>query len=334
MPLARKFNHFELLPSRHLYVAFQKNKHGQKLASIYDQKMSELRKSGKLKELYADLYEKSQLASFQENKERMLILTDEVNLIREQNKKEQPVNQTLRNNLNLLLDPLDEYAFEFKLVNDYSKISQNSNQDNLCYSDMLKTPERSKYFQFSAPFALYLGLQIYSKTPLPTNCDNQVNLSLLFAQNKNNKIGLVSGRSFGEKIDEQLAKLNNHQVIDLPSKLSRVLAIFNHNRFDYLIEYPQYVDLYWPNVSTKKLYSYPIEGGKLYSVGHMMCTKTETNKTFISRFNQSVEKLGRSGTLYNVLSSEVSDEKKLNLHAIFSKYFHIKAHTIKYKKLS
>ena len=69
LPFASKFQHFELLPSRHLYVAFQKNKHGQKLASIYDKKMSELRKSGKLKTLYGQLYEKSQLANFQENKE-------------------------------------------------------------------------------------------------------------------------------------------------------------------------------------------------------------------------------------------------------------------------
>ncbi len=84
------------------------------------------------------------------------------------------------------------------------------------------------------------------------------------------------------------------------------------------IEYPQYVALHWPNISTEKLYSYPIEGGKLFSVGHMMCTKTDINNTFIKRFNQSVENLGRSGSLYNVLSSEISDENQ----AEFKRYFH------------
>ena len=319
--LARQFKHFELLPSRHLYLAFQKNKHGQQLASIYDQKMSEFRKSGKLKELYAHLYEKSQLGSFQENKEKMIILTDEANLIRGHQQPSKQVNQTLSNNLNLLFDKLNEYDFEFKVVNNYSNINQNADQDNLCYCDMLKTPERSKHFQFSAPFALYLGLQVYSKTPLPTNFQNQVNLPLLLEQHKDKKVGLASGRSFGEEIDQQLKKSNPTQVIDIPTKLNSALAIFNHGRFDYLIEYPQYVDLHWPNISSEKLYSYPLEGGKLYSVGHMMCTKTETNAAFIARFNQSIESLRRSGALFNVLSSEISDDKQAEFNRYFKEIF-------------
>lgn len=317
LSLARKFKHFELLPSRHLYVAFQKNQYGQKLANTYDKKMSELRSSGKLKTLYAGLYEKSELDSFQENKEKMIILTDEVNLLRGQKSQIQKVNQTLSNNINLLFDQLNEYDFEFKMVHDYSNIEQSANQDNLCYCDMLKTEEREKHFQFSDPFAIYLGLQLYSKTPLPTNTNNQVNLRQLFVDNPEHKIGLVLGRSFGEKIDQQLADLKRKQVIEIPAKLNSILAIFNHDRFDYLIEYPQYVNLHWPNISNQKLYSYAIEGGKPYSVGYMMCTKTKTNDIFITRFNQSIENLGRSGTLFNVLSSEINQDKR----AEFKRYF-------------
>lgn len=319
--LARKFKHFELLPSRHLYVAFQKNQHGQKLASLYDQKMSELRKSGRLKALYADLYKKSELATFQEHKEKMIILTDEVNLLRGQKAQIQESNHTLSNNVNLLFDQLNDYDFEFKMVKNYSNINQNADQENLCYCDMLKTEEREKHFQFSDPFALYLGLQIYSKTPLPTNDNNQVNLQRLLAENQNHKLGRVLGRSFGEEIDRKLNNLTRKQVVEIPAKLDSILAIFNHNRFDYLIEYPQYINLHWPNISSQKLYSYPIEGGKLYSVGYMMCTKTETNDMFIARFNQSIEKLGRSGALLNVLSSEVNKEQQIEFKRYFKEVF-------------
>ena len=326
--LTSQFKHFELLPSRHLYIAFQKNQQGQKLAKIYDQKMSELRKSGELKTIYAQLYNRSELDTFEENKQKMIMLTDEVNLIRGY-KQVQRANQTLSNNLNLLFDQLNEYDFEFKVVKNYLNMSQNADQDNLCYCDMLKTPERLKHFQFSDPFTLYLGLQVYSKTPLPTNANNQVNLIQLLAQNQENKIGRVLGRSFGETIDKQLAKISTTQVIDIPSKLSSILAIFDHDRFDYLIEYPQYIALRWPEISKQKLYSYPIEGGKLYSAGHMMCTKTPTNDAFIARFNQSVENLSKRGVLYNVLSSEISDDKQDEFMRYFQEVFSSEGSTIK-----
>jgi polar amino acid transport system substrate-binding protein len=316
--LSDKFDHFELLPAKRLYIAFQKNQRGQKLANIFDTNMSLLRQTGKLKKIYAELYEQSALATFEENKEKMVILTDEISLLRGNKQQALPTNQTLNNNLNLLFDQLDAYDFEFKLVDDYANISQNIGQDNLCYSDMLKTTEREKHFIFSKPFALYLGLQIYSKTPLPTNENNQVDVSALLAKHQDKKIGLVSGRSLGEKVDQQLTLLSDKQIIKVPTKLNRTLAIFNHNRFDYLIEYPQYIDLHWPNISNQKLYSYPIEGGKLYSVGHMMCPKTKNNHTFLSRLNQNIQKHINNGTLYNVLTNEVSDDKQ----AEFTRYFH------------
>ncbi|GAA6204632.1 hypothetical protein [Thalassotalea sp. SU-HH00458] len=316
--LSDKFEYFELLPPRRLYIAFQKNQRGQKLANIFDKNMSLLRKSGKLKTLYAELYEKSALDTFEENKEKMVILTDEISLLRGNKQQVLPVNQTLNNNLNLLFDQLDGYDFEFKLVDDYADITENIGQDNLCYSDMLKTSERAKHYLFSQPFALYLGLQIYSKTPLPTNEYNQVNLLALLNTHQDKKIGLVSGRSLGEKIDQQLSQLSEKQIISTPTKLNRTLAIFNHDRFDYLIEYPQYIDLLWPNISQTKLYSYPLEGGRLYSVGHMMCPKTDTNQTFLNHFNQNVQTLVNSGALYNVLTNEVSDDKQME----FTRYFH------------
>ena len=315
--LNEKFRYFELLPSRRLYIAFQKNQYGQNLANIFDEKMSELRRSGKLKELYGTLYHKSELALFQENKEKMIILTDEVNLIRGSKNNKSTQNQTLNTSLNMLFDQLDEYEVEFKLVKDYANIEQNKDQENLCYTDMLKTPERLRHYQFSSPFSLYLGLQLYSKTPLPTDDDNQVNLVTLLAENQEKKLGFVAGRSFNEALDKQIATINKNQLIEIPIKLNRSLAIFNHDRFNYLIEYPQYVDLHWPNISSQTLFAYPIKGGKRYSVGHMMCTKTTINNIFIKQFNENVERLVKSGSLYNVLTSEISNDK----HAKFKRYF-------------
>lgn len=319
--LAQKFKHFELLPSRHLYIAFQNNQQGKKLAKAYDQKMSLLRKSGRLAEIYADLYEKSELETFEENKIKMIILTDEVNLIRGNKKNNKFENQTLSNTVNLLFDQLNEYDIEFKIVNNYANINQYSKQENLCFSDMLKTPEREKYFYYSNPLALYLGLQLYSKKPLPSNIGKRVNLSFLLEQNPKNKIGVVSGRSFGQQIDHQLDKMNKNQVIEIPAKLNSILTIFNHNRFDYLIEYPQDVDTAWPNISNKKLYSYPISGGDLFSVGHMMCAKTDINKTFISQLNNSINTIMKNGALYNVLSNKIHADQKTEFKEYFVEVF-------------
>ncbi len=313
--LANSFAHFEILPARHLYVAFQNNEHGKALAKQFDNAMAELRKTGELAEIYGDLYAKSTLASFNDYKEKMLILTDEINLIKGYKNGNITFNDTLNRSLRLIFNQLDEYIIEFQLVENFSNISRFKDSENVCISDMLKTPAREQDFIFSQPSSLYLGLQLYSKTALINN-HGEINLLTLF-QNAEHQLGVVQGRSYGVYIDQFIAQLSPEQAIGIPVKLDRIAAGFANNRFDLLIEYPQDINLHWQQISQEPLFTYNIENATQYNVGHMMCSNTKTNAEFIKKFNTIVNTLAKNGELLEVLSSSVP----LNNKPQFREYF-------------
>jgi len=308
------YNHIEILPPRHVYLAFQKNLHGQSLARKFDQAMKQLRESGELARIYGKAYKKSGLEAFKEEKLKMVILTDEANLLRDQ--KDIKLNDTLSKSLNTIFDQLNNYNFEFKIIDNFANLSQYKNEESLCLSDMIKTPKRLEHFIYSEPSSLYLGLQVYSKSPLP-NARGEVNLLKLLNENAELKLGIVQGRSYGKVLDQQIAMINKSQLVTVPSQLDRIMTIFAHNRFNLLLEYPQDIDSIYKQISEQPLNSYTISGGESYILGHMMCTKTVENRVFIDAFNQALINIANSGSLLKILSSSVADEQKQR----FTKYF-------------
>jgi hypothetical protein len=58
------FGHFEAHPGGYLYIAFQNNSKGKKLAKIYNQRMTKLKREGTLKKIYKERYVKSGIKDF------------------------------------------------------------------------------------------------------------------------------------------------------------------------------------------------------------------------------------------------------------------------------
>ena len=314
-----RFSAFEVLPSRRIYVAFQRNRHGKKLALQFDQKMAQLRASGELEKLFANEYQRSGLAGFNPNRSEFIIYTDEVNVLKEPNLEQLILEPSLNRILNLTLDSLDSYRFNYKVMHDFSKMYQYTHKENVCFIDMIKTRQRQAHFAFSRPFSLYLGLHLYSKTPL--NDKKVINLPQLLAENKRLRLGKISGRSYGERLDQQLSQIDTAQRYPIPVDAKTALKQLDNGRFDLLVEYPSEVGFYWPQISKEKIYSYAITGSAPYILGHMMCARSAKSAVLIRDFNHSLKKRILTQAFYQMQLQGVAEGNQSEFTRYFNQVF-------------
>jgi polar amino acid transport system substrate-binding protein len=312
--LINKLHSIELLPAQHVYVAFQHNQNGRKLAKEFDLKMASLRNSGKLAELYGKNYFDSDLSNYVINKQKIVIYTNSVSLLNQQSIKNEKISesQTLR----LMFNLLKGYEIEFKSFNNISKMYQLSKQSNVCFSDLIKTKKREENFVISQPFSMFLGLRLYSEKPISSS-SSSINLETLLNSNRALKLGTVSGRSYGNNIDNTLAQIQSFQLIKSPVNIETLFKQFAKKRFDFLIEYPSFKAKNWSQSQKDTLYSYNIEGADKVVLGYMMCSKSPLGVNFIEDFNNVLEKFYHSGYFFNAQYQRVLPENK----AMFIQYF-------------
>lgn len=312
--LQGKLNQHQVMPSRHMYLAFQNNVHGRKLAQIFDEKMLQLRNSGKLKELYKEDYDHSQFELFTPEKEKIIIYTDEPNLVKAYKAEVTEHASTLNHIYSLVFDQLNNYSIEFRIVKDFTQISYLDSDKNICFSDKLKTDKRLEKFIFSQPLSLYLGLRLYSHHELTSL--SSIDL-FDYINNNEVKLGRVSGRSYGVEIDKALTKVDRSKQTPITTDTSLAMKLLLKERFDLIIEYPQEAHFYWPQHSNNSLYSYTIEGAPKYNLGHLMCHKSVLGQTFIDDFNAGLKKVTSTSAFYHALSNKLDKGSK----ALFDKYF-------------
>jgi len=282
-----RYQTYEIMPARHIYVAFQHNHNGYLLTKQFNQQMQILRDSGELQHLYGKEYAHTGLATFSDKQQTITIHTNPVSLLKNNNEAM---------NLNFIFDQLNKYHFEFKLMHDLAGIYNADPHSNDCFTEFIKTPEREKRLLVSQPFSLFLGLHLYSTIDLKHT--TPVNLTKLLNSNINYRLGNVNGRSYGAIIDQQLSKVNQLQIINSPTNLVSMFKLLDKNRFNLLIDYPSIKNKNWNN--STKLYSYKIEHATPYTLGHLMCNITPTNRQFINEFNQAISQLYQTVAFFDI----------------------------------
>jgi len=310
---------FQIMPARPIYLAFAKNIYGKSLAKHYDEKMPLLRASGKLKSIYLAGYKNAQLENFKADKKTFIIYTDELDLIREKSRVNIKLASTLSSTLNIVFEQLEQYRIEYRLLNDFSDYSNYANTENTCISDMMKTTKREGSFLFSKPISLYLGLHLYSTSPL--NIDEPLKLAQLFRQYPNAKLGTVLGRSYGEGLDNEIKELSKGNIIYTSAKVDKITKLLQDKRYDVLIDYPLDINFYWQQLSDEKLYSYQLASANKFVLGHLMCSKTASGEALISDLNQALDKLYQNDTLYNIQFSFIAAEDRAEFNQYFKKEF-------------
>jgi len=314
------YSTIEVVPTRHLYAAFQHNKNGQKLAKQFDEQMAKLRTDGTLQAMYNDEYSHTELATVKIKKKKIKIFTNSVSLLAPNNQIYSLSDSKVAQSLHFVFDRLDDYQFEFQMIEDISKIYLYTNEDNTCFTDLIITPERQEHFVASNPLSLFLGLRLYSNQAL--NIEGQAKLDQFFRANPNLQLGSAKGRSYGQVIDEKLESIHRQQLIQSPVSLPTLFKQLKKQRFDMVIEYPSLKQVYSPNNSANQLFSYDIDGADNYVLGHMMCNKGELGEQFIQRFNKALDELKRSASFFNAQYKRIPVESRQEFTSYFKKIFH------------
>lgn len=304
---------FELVPSRHIYLAFQKNEQGELLAKQFDEKMNELRNSGELSKIFGNEYEHSDLDNFDINLKQIIVITDDLNL---SNQNKNMERESIESNVfNLIQAQLNKYNIEFKIRTSLVDMVQHHKEENTCFNNMLKTDERAKKFIFSEPSYFYMGLRLYSKTDL--NLSDSIDLASFLGDHPKTKLGITPGQSYGVEIAKQLSNINQAQIVHMPVNNSSKFTMFKNGQFDYMLQYPEIVASIWPIMSGGKLYSYELKKVDKYVTGHMMCNKTNVGENFISAYNRALHKTIQSGIFFDIQYRAVDKYSQKD----FIKYF-------------
>jgi len=309
----QRFSSFQISPSRHIYVAFKKNKQGELLAKQFDEKMAILRDSGDLARIFGAQYLHSDLGNFKSNVKHIVVITEDSNLsIQSENLDQDSIESKI---INLIQAKLENYSIEFKVLLSLENINQYSKEENTCFNVMVKTAERAKSFLFSEPSSLYMGLRLYSKTDL--HLSDSIELSSFLAARQNTKIGITLGQNYGSEIEEQLRNINQTQIVPMPVDRSTKYNMFKEGRFDYMLQYPEEIASNWPKIGGKRLYSYELKNVDKYVLGHMMCSKTNSGENFIQAYNKALADTIKSGIFFDIQYRTVSKDSQKD----FTKYF-------------
>lgn len=313
-----KYKTFEIVPSRHVYMTFQHNKAGKALAKTFDEQMLILRDKGELKQLYTEDYTHSKLDDFNPKREKIIVMTNSVSLLSAA-KHINLLPHSKEQSLHFIFDRMDKYEFEFKLLKDIAQIYQFKDEKNMCFSDLIRTQEREKYFTASKPISIFLGMRLYSTNRLTH--ENRINLSELMEKNPNFRLGTASGRSYGVQLDQKLKQINSSQIVKSPVDLKTIFRQLASDRFNLLIEYPTEIRDYWPSISNKTLYSYELADATDYVLGHLMCNNSTTGKAFIHDINELITELHHSSVFFDAQFRRISDADKNKFINYFNEVF-------------
>jgi len=295
--LSKKLGSIELVPARPIYVAFKSTSKGKMLAKKFDDAMLALRTSGKLKALYQSDYQHAQFDSFSPDLPAITISTNDKSLLRLYRIDNA---QSLEAKLyRMILSQLNGYSVEFVGANYQG--NKDTPMKKGCLANKVLTPEREREYLISSPFALYFSPRLYTRKEI----DYFENTPLEEVIQKGNfTLGLPKARSLNNRLDVAIENINRESVIHLnefPSE--RLVALRDGNEIDALIEFPADVATYWPYISDNQLYSLPLPNESTFTLGYLMCEKTEDNMTFITNFNRALQKVVASEAYFNAIQA-------------------------------
>lgn len=173
------------------------------------------------------------------------------------------------------------------------------NGDPVVCAGMQKNTERENYMLFSEPLHAIAPPQIVvPRRHLPAlkpyvNADGSVQLASLIT-NRQIRLGVAFGRSYGRDIDELVTRYKGEpQIIERTAaqKLSEgLLQMAALDRIDYMILFGSERDalLDLPDAATQELVSLPISGQPRFITVHLVAPRTPWGERFIERANQVI----------------------------------------------
>lgn len=192
----------------------------------------------------------------------------------------------------------------------------------VCHPSLLITPERREYIHFSD----YMGFNpthrlILRKSFFLAKTPNQaINLAEQLS-NENMTFAFIKGRSFGQEIDEYIAKLNPYTRMVLLTNGNHVslFRLIANGRVDAAIAYPFELGFFTQNQQEEgeALLALQIKGVLPYVAGSVGCPKNPWGTKVIARVNEILKTLKPSEEYKQALTTWWEDERETEVFEDF-----------------
>lgn len=186
----------------------------------------------------------------------------------------------------------------------------------VCVVDKIKSAERVKSYSFSLPMNVYLSRRLYQQTFLPKLASEKINILDILRANPEHKILITSQISYGEGLDNLIAKIPKQQIVLRGSgeHSKGLLDMFSSRRAEYALLFPQaLID----NNVTLAARTYQLASTPAYILGHLMCVKSPKTQDFIDQLNTIIRAQFKSTKLLHIHKDYIDS----NSHLALSKYF-------------
>lgn len=306
---------FPILPSRPIYLAFSNSDKGRQLAHTFDVEMARLHSNGKLKQIYNTGYIHTKFDSFDPDKPKIVISTRDASTLKIE--MESSIYSLEASLYKQIIERLPQYNILFVKAANTNDEEQYA-LDN-CFANKVRTVHRDKDFLISSPFSIYMLPRLYSKHDISNVKFDNLNTLL---SKKNLKLGLPSDRRLHETVELLLNSVENRFIVDTATQpLTRLKELNSMDNFTISVEYPNDVVTYWPQISDEPLYSLPLPIKELYTLGHLMCKRSEKNQTFIQDFNRVLADISKSNAYFSLMSNAASGVSKEEFKRYYNQIF-------------
>lgn len=161
-------------------------------------------------------------------------------------------------------------------------------QGNYCALSKIRTAEREAFLLFSKrPTSVYPPVQLISNHKL---ADHPVDLQLLFRQNPRMKIGIVQGRSYGEKLDELINQYPQHFYQRSGEYAAEtLLQMLAKQRLDALLEFAATARGHQAQVPQSSHFVAHQLLNQPVIMGYLVCTQSENGQKLISLIDAKMQ---------------------------------------------
>jgi polar amino acid transport system substrate-binding protein len=196
--------------------------------------------------------------------------------------------------INFFENKLPEYDHQRRVMSLTEYMSAAREEQDVCFCDLLKTPEREEVLYYSAPINLVTALRVYTlpNGPIPPSLSNTVSMDELL-DNFTLNVSFEDGRSYSKTLDQLI---RDHK--DMPNirmeygTPEQILQMLVARRLDYMVEYPYAVAAMERKLDIHvKLVPLRIKEQKPYTVAYVTCAKTPSGKAVIERINDILKNI-------------------------------------------
>lgn len=172
--------------------------------------------------------------------------------------------------------------------------------ENICVLNKIKAPKREKNHLYSLPLSFFQTQRFYQLASLPPiekelldDKGRILSISRVIKAFPDSFIVLPEEYSFGEKVDKELKRINQKQVLRVANNIyySRFMEMFADGKSDFALIFPATIYRNFGENIPVAVRSYSIAGNPSHVSGHVICPDTPQGADYIARINAAIKRI-------------------------------------------